>query len=289
MSSIAILIMLFVKDDLLNKIIDKLKEVEGIDNVHLVFLQDNILGSKFFNFNRFINNFTNCQHIIKNRINEFKSAEYICNDYNKGVYRTHYEGLEYCLSKHKYVIYIEDDVIVTKNFLNFFNYFFNNNLLGLGENKIQFIAGESIFFESRKKEYEFTEEKISLLLDYIEKKKLNTYYYIQNTWCPSSCFCISNEIWDVIKHIKNQTHSDTLLSKFIRDNNLKTVMPIVPLCEDIGMLHDSGYSVQIHTKNNVSEIKNGYIFEELKSQYSYELYKDNTSIIYGEIRNIMYK
>jgi hypothetical protein len=287
MNSVSILIMLFVKDDILNKILDKLKKVEGIDNVHLVFLQDNLQGSPFFDYNRFINKFTNCQNIIKNRIHEFRSAEYICNDYNKGVYTTHYEGLEYCLSKHKYVIYLEDDVIVTKNFLNYFNYFFKNNLLGLGENKIQFIGGESIFFENHQKDYEITQEKKTLLLDYINNHKLNNYYHTQNLYCPSSCFCINREIWNKIKHIKIQSHSDTRLNKFIQDNNFKTAMPIVPLCEDIGMLHDSGYSVQIHTKEHVQEIKNGYIFEELQSQYSYQLYDNNIDVLYKEIRDII--
>lgn len=289
MSDIAILIMIFVKDNLLNKLIDNLKDLEGIDNVHLVFLQDNICGSKFFNYNKFINNFNNCQNIIKTRIKEFKSAEYICNDYNKGVYKTHYEGLEYCLSKYKNVIYIEDDIIVTKNFLNFFNYFFKENLLGCDTNQFQFIAGESIFFESHIKDYVFTQETINLILDYVNKNKLYTYYHILNKFCPSSCFCINQEVWGLIKEIKKENHSDTLLNKFILDNNLKTVMPIVPLCEDIGMLHDGGYSVQIHSKSNIKEVKNGYIFEEQNSYYCYNLYKENIDIIYKEIRDIIKK
>ncbi len=278
--------MIFIKDDILDNLLDNLKKVHNIENCHIVFLQDNIIGSKFFDNKKYFNNFNNCKNIINKRIVEFKSAEYMCNEYNKNVYETHYDGLKYCFNKYKYVIYIEDDVITNYNFLNYFNYFIDNDLLGINK-EYQFLGGESIFFDSQKNDYIFSDKTNRLLLNCIEEKKLYKYYISLNSFCPSSCFCISDDVWEKIKHIKNQSLSDTKLNNYIKDNNLNLAMPIVPMCRDIGMLHDNGYSVAIHTKANVREIKNAFSYNDIKCNLNYELFKENVDKLYSEIKQII--
>ncbi len=282
---IAILVMLFIKDDLLDNLIDKLKAVERINDVHIVFYQDNIVGSKFFNNQKYFSNFINCQNIARNRVYEFRSAEYVCNNINKGVYQTHYEGMTYCFNNYDYVLFMEDDIMVQKNFLNFFMYFIDNNLLGLNENQYQLIGGESIFFHSHSSEFTFSKEKKGLLSSYIINNNITNGYHLVN-WCPSSCNIMSKNVWESLKEIKSKPNSDTLINSIVQQRKLKVVMPIIPVCEDIGMLHDKGYSVAIHKKENVQEIKNGILFEDLASCYEFKLFEDIESY-YSEIRTII--
>lgn len=44
--------------------------------------------------------------------------------------------------------------------------------------------------------------------------------------------------------------------------NVKTLAPVVPRAYDIGMLHESGYSVAMLGKENVKELKSVYLTSE---------------------------
>jgi hypothetical protein len=283
--TIAILVMLFIKDDLLEKLIDKLKAVERINDVHIVFYQDNIVRSKFFNNQKYFINFINCQNIARNRVYEFSSAEYVCNNINKGVYQTYYEAMTYCFNNYDYVVFMEDDIMVQKNFLNFFMYFIDNNLLGLNENQYQLIGGESIFFQSHSSDFTFSKEKKDLLSSYIINNNITNGYHLVN-WYPSSCSVMSKKVWESLKEIKSKPQTDHLIDSIFKQKKFKVVLPIIPVCEDIGMLHDKGYSVAIHKKENVQEIKNGILFEDLASCYEFKLFENITSH-YSEIRTII--
>ena len=68
---------------------------------------------------------------------------------------------------------MEDDVIPSNNFLNFFEFFIDNNILSF-ENKQLFLAAESIFFDSNIKQP--NTEHIQLCNTLINTYNLNKYY-----------------------------------------------------------------------------------------------------------------
>ena len=176
---------------------------------------------------------------------------------------------------------MEDDVIPSNNFLNFFEFFIDNNILSF-ENKQLFLAAESIFFDSNIKQP--NTEHIQLCNTLINTYNLNKYYITLN-FAPSSCFCTNYNIWNKISNIRGQPQGANDLNKYFIDNNFTTIMPIIACCKDIGMTNTNGYSMILHGINNIIEIKNTYILNEINTS-SYELYPVNADALYDFSSNL---
>ncbi len=275
---ISIIIQLFVKIDYLQDIITKLLKL-NIKNYNVIFWQDSLVNSKFYNKNIFLEKYNECKNIIDKNLHLFKNSEFKQNDTNLGTCKTCEVSINYAFSKSEYVIFLEDDVIPSKKFLKFFEYFIENNMINF-DNKNLFIAPESIFFDSRKEIP--TKEHIKICNKIVNEKKYNK-YYIKVKFVPSSCFCTNYKIWEKIGHIRGSPLGDEDLCKYINDNNYFTIMPVIACCKDVGMLNKNGYSVIIHGNNNITEVKNTYIInddDDDNNENKYELYPFNKDFLF---------
>jgi hypothetical protein len=248
----AIVVQFFIKANYLQEIIDKLLQQPNIQNCLVIFWQDHIFGSKYFNS---IEDLNNCKEIVSNNLHKFKNAIRRKNKINKGTCKTCQIALDYAFQFAEYAILLEDDVIPSHCFLSFFEYFIQKQKLSF-ENKFLFITGESVFFDSR--DYELNESKIQLAKKLIEKYHLNKYYWPLK-FVPSSCFCTSSSIWEKVGEIRGGPTGDEDLTKYLKENRCKTISPVVPCCKDVGMLDKKGYSVMLHGQGNIREIKNTYL------------------------------
>jgi len=274
---ICILILINIKDDLILNMINNICLVENINNCKIIFWQNSLNGNKFFTAEKYGKNHLQCGHIIKKNLFKFSNAEYILNEPSQNLYIDRHKAIDYCYNFSDNVIYVEDDIIMSKEFVNYFLYFIKNELIGTEPGKNQFIAGESIFFDS--KNIEVSENFINKIKKIISDNELHK-YYINVDFTPSSCLLFNIKIWEQIKKKSQGSLGMTFLNNFCKENNYKSVCPVVSLCQDIGMLHDMGYSVRIHGKEKVKEIKNSYIMNEYNNN-EYILYKKNKGKLYN--------
>jgi hypothetical protein len=271
---ISIILQFFVKKHYLNKIIKKLSNL-NISNYNIIFWQDSLINSKYYNEDSYLKKYNECTNIIKDNLHLFKNVEFKQNTTNLGTCKTCEVSMNYAFTKSKYAILLEDDVIPSKNFLNFFEYFIDNNYLNF-ENKLLFLASESILFDAQNNSP--TPKFIELCNEYVNKNNLNKYYLTLN-FVPSSCFCTSKQIWEKVGYIRGQPNGDEDLCNYYKNNGCKTIMPVVPCCKDVGMLDADGYSVTLHGVKRVSEIKNVYLTNNSGNK-KYELFPYNVDALY---------
>jgi hypothetical protein len=254
-TKLCLLILINVKDDLIQNMINNLFQIEHINEYKIVFWHNSLNGNSYYDSYTYGRKHQSCAKTIIDNIKIFDNAEYFLNEPSYDLYIDRYNAIEYCFNYSDNVIYVEDDIIFSKNFINYFLNFIDNNY----KNKYQFIAGESILFDSSNKI--LNEEHINIMKNIVEKYELNKYFTCVD-YTPSSCLLYNIDIWNEIKKNANGKLSMDYLNSFCKINNYKTVIPIVAECADIGMLHDTGYSMVILGKKKISEIKNVYILND---------------------------
>jgi hypothetical protein len=276
-SEICILILINIKNDLILNMINNIFLVENINCCKIVFWQNSLNGNKFFKIDKYGENHFLCGDIIKKNLYKFSNAEYVLNEPSQNLYIDRHKAIDYCYKFSDNVIYVEDDIIMSKQFVNYFLYFIRHQLVGIEDEKNQFVAGESIFFDSKNKLV--SEEFVNKMKNIIAINELHK-YYINIDFTPSSCLLFNIKIWEQIKKNSQGSLGMDFLNNFCKDNNYKTASPVVALCQDIGMLHDMGYSVRIHGKEKVREIKNSYVMN-VYNNYEYTLYNKNKGKLYN--------
>jgi hypothetical protein len=274
---ITIVLQFFIKKDYLEEIIFKLSNLTNIHKYNVIFWQDSLINSKYYDYQKYIDEYDECSNIINNNLYLFKNVEFKKNKRNLGTCKTCETCMNYAFTKSEYAILMEDDVVPSNNFLSFFEFFIDNNMLSF-ENKILLIAAESVFFDSKKKTPDI--EHIQLCNTMIDTYNLNKYYITFN-FVPSSCFCTNYDIWKKISSIRGQPVGATIINDYFKVNNFTTIMPIVACCKDIGMINTNGYSVTLHGIDKIlDKVKNTYILNEINTS-SYELYSNiNTNALY---------
>lgn len=280
----SIVVQIFVKNHILQSLIDKLLCLDNIDNYNVIFWQDSLIGSKFYDNNVYNENHSNCENIIKENLSKFKSAEFKQNEMNRGTTQTCKISMDYAFTKSDYAILLEDDIIVSKNFLHFFEFFINNNYISIASKNLC-IAGESIFFDAQYREV--TDEHIKIASNLINDYNLFSYYF-PLSFVPSSCFCTSAEIWELIGPIRGLPTGCNKLNDYIKDNGYFTISPVVPVCKDIGMTDSIGYSNILRSKKATDapyEYKNVYILNENNNKI-YSLLPLNKDKLYDIVSNL---
>lgn len=264
-SNISIVIQVFLKEHIINDVITALLNVKNINSCNIIFWQDSLNGSKYYDNNKYQVQHLQTKNLVQTSLTKFKNAEFKQNTNNLGTCNTCKVAMDYAFSKTRYAILLEDDVIVSPNFLNFFEFFINNNFLDINK-KIVCVCGESVFFNSETKKV--TNEQIEVIKKMIVDYNLNKYYYLIKDFVPSSCFCTSNEIWKIIGNIRGLPEGCNKLNDYVKEHELRTITPVVPMCKDIGMLDKLGYSMQIYGKRFLQsetpewEYKNVYVLDE---------------------------
>lgn len=256
-SKCAIVISVFVKDDLINNQIKNLAELDNIDNYHVIFVQDSLLFSPKYSIKKHEQHYNSVFNKIKMSINKFKSCECIQLTRNYGPPGTCQAGMDYAFNTlgFQYAISIEDDVILSKNSLLFTELFISKFNLGL-EHQYQFLGYESMNYKySADKTYE---------VDFIDRLKLEirtkkSYENIKTIYhVPSSIFLTSKCVWNTqVRYYRGKTNGPKKLIDYLKSStNYKIAVPEVPYAKDIGMLHENGWSRawkpidKIPTKNN---------------------------------------
>jgi tetratricopeptide (TPR) repeat protein len=187
----------------------------------------------------------------------FQSLDYRFNEKNLGPYASCKIALDHAFDKHEFVVLIEDDIVLSADALLWFNGIRNLGLLEHGNNWA--IAGQSIFFDARKKAVDqgFVQRVARLAEEQDLAHKFTTHDFV-----PSSCFATTRRWWAEFGNTRGEPRGDVSLCRRTKEEGRGCVFPIVPRAKDVGMLHDYGYSVTIHTREGVEAITRPYLLAE---------------------------
>lgn len=280
----AIVVAVFVKDDLTQRQIDNLLNLENIDNYHVYFYQDHTINSPKYNTPHYSTKLENVKSIITNNLSKFKSATFNRSGTNLHPYGICKASLDYAFGQNEFCIFLEDDVFLAKNALKWFDYIYENKLLSW--NTYKFCTGESIFFDTHDMNKNPTCEEIDNIKQYVKENEYNKYFYEINHFLTSSIFATTKQIWNTqIRTVRGSMNGECALNDLINKHKWKSIFPLVPFARDIGMTHDDGWSVAWNTKAGVREIKNVYLMaDEFEIPNSFELLPNNINkdVIYSK-------
>jgi len=270
----SIVVAVFIKDDFIQRQIDNLLALDGLSEYKVIFVQDNPRNSPKYDSEHYREKHDNVRNIVNSNLGRFPSAELYQLDSNFHPYGTCQRGLDFAFKDADYCIFIEDDVFLAKNALVWFNYFYNNGLLKWDSYK--FVSGESIYYDTQNIEKTPSGEQLERIKDQITANRYQQYYYEISHFLTSSIFATTREIWNTeIREMRGSINGECVLNDAIRDNNWKSIFPVVPFAKDIGMIHDDGWSVAWHGKDGVLEIKNVYLLaDEFETLEEYSVLPD---------------
>jgi hypothetical protein len=280
MPKFAIAVQCFNKADTLDKVFENLCRCDGTNEFSLVILQDSLVGStKKDKYLEGVNE-------VKDKISEwlpllmscFGSVEILSNSENLGTAPSCRRLLDYVCNKYEGFMFIEDDCLVSEDALLWALVSLNKFI---SPYKYWFSTCESIFFNSAGKHVSDTSLH---KLNVIAKKTDIANAYVELDFVPSTCFITSSEVWKICGKVRSFVRGPESLTAFVQASNKKTLSPLVPRANDIGMLHENGYSVDMLGAENVKEAKTTYLTSlcsDSREQPTPTLYKGNVDRLYA--------
>jgi hypothetical protein len=257
--SSAIVVQCFVKTDTLEGLCASLLRCENREAFHLIFWHDvppsGPKGEKYLAQNEAVRAFL--ADFAAREAGSFASVSVHGNAVNKGTAATCQASLDHAFAAHDFVIFTEDDTIFARDALTWFAGLRDLDLLAAPD--VLALAGESIYFDARRNQlplwYAAQARRVAhrrgLASDYVKLKFL-----------PSTCFATTRAKWATFGAVRGQPRGPEAVCKLCIDQTLFAVFPVVARVKDIGMLHESGYSVGIHGAEGVKEIKNTYLMAD---------------------------
>ena len=259
MEPISVVIQCFAKTDTLKGLLDSLLGCEGHRDVDLTIWQDSAYGSR--REEEFTGAATEVHAFVIDFISEhgrrFRTLDYRLNERNLGPYGTCKVALDHAFSKHEFAILIEDDILLSSDALLWFDKVYRLGLLHDGRNWA--IAGQSIFFDSRGRDVD--QDFVATASRFALEQNLVNQFTVHQ-FVPSACFATTRRWWAEFRSTRGEPRGDVLLCNRTKEEGWGCVFPIVPRAKDVGMLHDYGFSVTIHSKDGVQAITTPYLTSE---------------------------
>lgn len=226
----------FVKIDTLSHVLSTLPSLIGIEKYTIV------IGIDSCNQMRYKNrpHWPEQNKIVKNMIMQFqnkacaKKIDIIENDTNMGTAPTCRRIIDYSMGLSDYVIFIEDDIILSRDALLYHESVFelskfNTDVFGIGCGSID--------------------------LAHVNREPGNLYKLYTLPWIDSAEFGVNSSIWHKYGHIRGQPQGAVDFGKICKDESKYTICPKVKRLCRLGMDHPDSYSVYYHPKEtNYSEL-----------------------------------
>ena len=264
----------FNKPDVLEEVIYSLLNCNGKEKFDLIIIQDFFKES---DKEKYINGWQSVRELISKHslklISEFKSFRFIRNDKNYGTAPTCKKLLDIVTNEYDSFIFIEDDCILSKDALIVASYFIDNCV---SIETYWYATCESINFNSKNKF--FSKEHIDAIINKIEDLNKLHFMYGELNFVPSTCFISKSEIWKLSSNIRSFVRGPESLTAYIQSIGKKTIFPLVPRANDIGMTHELGYSVKHLSVSGVKEHKNTYFMSALDVDHIDMQKSDKTQI-----------
>jgi hypothetical protein len=256
MADSAIVVQNFNKPDTLEAVCKSLLECANTNQYDLIFWSDSASGArketeysaKCAEVGNLLDSFFTSSR------DRFRSITLRRNPSNLGCYKTCQIALDYAFNDHEFVIFSEDDTIFSSDALDWFTAV--RSLPAFSDDAVWGIAGESIFFDAR---------RAPLNRGLVEGAKVHAAkhhlweQFIPLDFIPSTCFATNRRKWAEFAVTRGKVNGDVELCYRCQAERKKCLFPVIARVKDVGMLHPDGYSVSIHTEENVTGVKNCYL------------------------------
>jgi hypothetical protein len=196
-------------------------------------------------------------NFIKVHGQRFGSVRDFANTTNMGCYTTCQVALDHSFALHPFVIFAEDDVVFSADALLWFDAIRRQKLLDNARHWA--IAGESVFFNASDRPIP---EGWPDVMKKLSRERRLADYYITHNFMPSTCFATTRAKWAEFGATRGLIRGDCFVNERCKAEDKHTIFPVVPRVKDVGMLHENGFSVMVHTLSGVTEIKNTYVMAE---------------------------
>jgi len=256
----AVVVQCFAKTDTLADLCASLLRMEGHETIRLIFWCDNPAGVSR-NAEQYTAGHARMLEFLKifavNHVAGFRSVEILLNPTNLGPYRTCQIALDHAFARSEFAIFSEDDVIFSRDALVWFESALALGLLDQPDNWA--LAGESPFFDAQSRIP--SPGYIERMIQHARQEDLGHYYTFHDS-VPSTIFATTKTRWREFGETRGQPCGDVEVNKRCQAEGKGSIYPVVPRAKDVGMLHDLGHSVAVHTKAGVTEIKHTYLLAE---------------------------
>ncbi|WP_296713260.1 hypothetical protein [Rhodoblastus sp.] len=256
MSSTCLIIQTFVKNDTFLALWQSLLKCDDIHDVHLIIWHDSHINS------RKEAEYEKKAELVRKSVEGaiasdghlFASAQLISNPTNLGTCPTCRTAIDYAAARFDHVIFTEDDTLFARDAIRWFRAAFA--LEAFNDPDVWAIAGESVFFDAQEKN--LPDGYVELARNYAVEKRLGR-AFIKLNFVPSTCFATNATKWKEFGATRGQREGANDVCKRCAAENKFCLFPIVPRVTDTGMLHPDGYSVLLHSRERVQEIKSTYL------------------------------
>lgn len=217
----------FTKLDTLKKLLNSLENCIGISKYTLIFYIDSTKNMPFVsvehwhNLNKdtldFINKYSIIKQNIYNKILIFNS------DINVGPYKGCKNLIDICINYSDYVIFTEDDSIVSIDYLLFYEKIFDQYI----KNNNDIVGGSATSF-----------------IPICDEQHINQWLDIQKIkWINCTEFSITKNSWKHFGYLRGESIGDIKFAEFIKnDNKYCTLFPAVSRMCKIGFNHINSFS-----------------------------------------------
>lgn len=256
MADRAIVIQNFNKPDTLKAVCESLLTCDNRHQFDLIFWSDSVIGARkeieYAPMAQAVRDLL--RSFTADHGHQFRSISLRGNTSNLGCYKTCETAIDSAFEDHDFVIFAEDDGIFSPDALNWFTGMRNDP--AFLDDAVWAIAGESIFFDGQHKTADsglVAAAKTHAIKYHLWNK------FIPLGFIPSTCFATSRAKWSQFSVTRSGINGDVTLCDRCRDERKTCLFPVVARVKDIGMLHPDGYSVSVHTEQNVTGVKNCYL------------------------------
>lgn len=259
MQPTALAIPCLLKADTLHSLCESLLRCDGIEALDLIFWLDSPLGSR--SEARFTPLHAEVCAMLDGFVAKhearFRSVSRHQSPTNLGPYATCRAAVNHAFTLHPFVVFAEDDIVFARDAFTWFDAIRAQGLLD--DPRHWAIAGESVFFNARDKALP---EGWPDEMRQLAATEGLVGHYVTHNFVPSTCFATTEAHWRRIGPVRGQDCGDVKLCTLCQEEDGWCVFPVVPRAKDVGMLHDSGHSVLIHTRDGVRERKNTYLMSD---------------------------
>ena len=258
-SPMAVVVQCFAKVDTLSALLRSLLACRGAEEIDLILWLDkpaqDSAGSKYIQPNLDVQ--ATVDWFIAANATRFRSVTRHSNEYSLGTCKTCQIALDYAFDRHSFVIFLEDDCVLSHDALEWFEAarklpFFENE-------RVWAITGEACLFV--RAGTEMSEKEIATARSAASRAGLGQ-HFVTAPFVPSTCFATTREKWAEFGQTRGQPLGASDVSQRCLAEGRVTIIPFVARVKDTGMLHERGYSVLHHTALAIADGKNTYVMSD---------------------------
>lgn len=254
----ALVIQCFNKPDMLERVLTHAADCDEAGAFDLVVIQDSNQGS--LNPEKYRQGTNEVARVLSHwapaLAERFGAVEIVRNRWNMGTAPTCRKVLDRVSRTYEGFVFIEDDCLLSKDGLVWSRAILETHL---DREDLWFASCESPCFRTR--EPVAAEALVERGRKIAQEADVRDATFLAEH-VPSSCFITSRAVWVRCAAYRGMPRGPESLSKFLKHNGGRTILPLVPRAADVGRFHDNAYTLQIAGHLDGSNAKNTYLLSE---------------------------